>query len=190
MHLREANWSLRSGDGLAARSAGDQPAASETAAAAVSTLYEQTAVGLIRLAYVILSDRQAAEDVVQDAFCSLYRRWDRLADTDALAQYVRTSVINGCRSVLRRRSVRNRNVMHDLPSASAEAAMLGHEEQGDVIRAVDRLPGRQREALVLRFYLDLPDEEIARLMNIRPGTVRSTIHRALDAVGAMLREES
>ena len=99
-------------------------------------------------------------------------------------------MINGCRSVLRRRSVRNRKVMYELPSASVEAAVLGHEEQGDVIRAVDRLPDRQREALVLRFYLDLPDEEIARLMNVRPGTVRSTIHRALDAVGAMLREES
>lgn len=167
-----------------------EPAASETAAAAVSALYEQTAVGLIRLAYVILSDRQAAEDVVQDAFCSLYRRFDRLADTDALAQYVRTSVINGCRSVLRRRSVRNRKVIYELPSASAEAAMLGHEERSDVIRAVDRLPRRQREALVLRFYLDLPDEEIARLMNIRPGTVRSTIHRALAALAETLREAS
>jgi RNA polymerase sigma-70 factor (sigma-E family) len=151
-------------------------------------LYEQTAVSLIRLAYVILSDRQAAEDAVQDAFCSLYRRFDRLADTDALAQYVRASVINGCRSALRRRSVRHRKVMYELPAPSPEADILGHEERSDVIRAVDRLPGRQREALVLRFYLDLPDEEIARLMNIRPGTVRSTIHRALAALGETMRE--
>jgi DNA-directed RNA polymerase specialized sigma24 family protein len=63
-----------------------QPAGSDTAAAAVTELYEQTAVSLIRLAYVILSDRQAAEDVVQDAFCRLYRRFDRLADTEALAR--------------------------------------------------------------------------------------------------------
>ncbi len=166
------------------------PADSETAAEAVGVLYEQTAVGLIRLAYVILSDRQAAEDVVQDAFCSLYRRWDRLTDTGALAQYVRASVINGCRSALRRRSVRNRKVMYELPSPSPEADILSHEERSDVIRAVDRLPGRQREALVLRFYLDLPDEEIARLMNIRPGTVRSTIHRALAALAETLREAS
>jgi RNA polymerase sigma-70 factor (sigma-E family) len=166
------------------------PPAGSEAAEAVSMLYEQTAVSLIRLAYVILSDRQAAEDVVQDAFCSLYRRFDRLADTGALAQYVRASVINGCRSALRRRSVRNRKVMYELPSASADAAILGDEERTDVIRAVDRLPGRQREALVLRFYLDLPDGEIARLMNIRPATVRSTIHRALGGLGEILREES
>jgi RNA polymerase sigma-70 factor (sigma-E family) len=166
------------------------PADGETAAEAVGVLYEQTAVSLIRLAYVILSDRQAAEDAVQDAFCSLYRRFDRLADTDALAQYVRASVINGCRSALRRRSVRHRKVMYELPAPSPEADILGHEERSDVIRAVDRLPGRQREALVLRFYLDLPDEEIARLMNIRPGTVRSTIHRALAALAETLREAS
>ncbi len=128
--------------------------------------------------------------MVQDAFCSLYRRFDRLADTEALARYVRASVINGCRSALRRWAVRNRKVMYDLPSASAEAAMLGDEERSDVIRAVDRLPRRQREALVLRFYLDLPDGEIARLMNIRPATVRSTIHRALGGLGEIPREES
>jgi RNA polymerase sigma-70 factor (sigma-E family) len=167
-----------------------RPAGSETAAEGVSMLYGQTAVSLIRLAYVILSDRQAAEDVVQDAFCQLYRRWDRLADTEALAQYVRASVINGCRSALRRRSVRNRKVMYELPAASAEAAILGNEERSEVIRAVDRLPGRQREALVLRFYLDLPDEEIARLMDIGPSTVRSTIHRALVTLGEILREGS
>jgi RNA polymerase sigma-70 factor (sigma-E family) len=167
-----------------------QPTGSETAAEGVSTLYGQMAVSLIRLAYVILSDRQAAEDMVHDAFCKLYWRWDRLADTEALAPYVRASVINGCRSALRKRSVRNRKVMYELPAASAEAAILGNEERSEVIRAVDRLPGRQREALVLRFYLDLPDEEIARLMDIRPSTVRSTIHRALAALGETLREGS
>jgi RNA polymerase sigma factor (sigma-70 family) len=161
------------------------PAGREAAAEGVSALYGQAAVSLIRLAYVILSDQQAAEDVVHDAFCDLYRRWDRLTDTEALAQYVRASVINGCRSALRRRSVRNRKVMYELPAASAEAAILGNEERSDVIRAVDRLPGRQREALVLRFYLDLPDGEIARLMDIRP-----TIHRALATLGETLREGS
>jgi RNA polymerase sigma-70 factor (sigma-E family) len=167
-----------------------ESAASSAAAAAVSLLYEQMAVSLIRLAFVILSDRQAAEDVVQDAFCSLYRRWDRLADPAGAAHYVRASVINGCRSALRRRSVRNRKVLYELPAASAEAAILGHEERAELIRAVDRLPDRQREALVLRFYLDLPDEEIAALMHVRPGTVRSTIHRALAALGQTLREAS
>jgi RNA polymerase sigma-70 factor (sigma-E family) len=175
---------------LPGHSAGRTPDSDTAAATAVSILYEQTAVSLIRLAYVILGDRQAAEDVVQDAFCSLYRRFDRLGDPNGAAQYVRTSVINGCRSALRRRAVRLRKVMYELPAASAEAAVLGTEERNDLLRAVDRLPERQREAVVLRFYLDLPDEEIARLMNIRPGTVRSTIHRALAALGQTLKEGS
>jgi DNA-directed RNA polymerase specialized sigma24 family protein len=74
----------------------------DDAATAVGSLYQETAVSLIRLAYVILSDQQAAEDVVQEAFCSLYRRWPRLDDHERARHYVRASVINGCRSVMRR----------------------------------------------------------------------------------------
>lgn len=167
-----------------------EPAEIDAAAAAVGILYEQQAVSLIRLAYVILSDKQAAEDVVHDTFCRLYHRWDRLTDREELAPYVRTSVINGCRSALRHRSVRQRKVIYELPAASPEATILGIEERAELIHAVDELPHRQREALILRFYLDLPDQEIARLMSIRPGTVRSTIHRALAALGQTLREGS
>jgi RNA polymerase sigma factor (sigma-70 family) len=128
--------------------------------------------------------------VVQEAFCSLYRRWDDLADADKARDYVRTSVLNGCRSVLRRRAVRNRRVIYELPSASAEAAVLGGEERDEVTRAVDRLPRRQRELLVLRFYLDVTDEEIAKLLGVAPSTVRSTIHRALESLGRTLKERS
>jgi DNA-directed RNA polymerase specialized sigma24 family protein len=70
---------------------------------AVTALYQAQALGLIRLAVVMLGDRAAAEDVVQDAFCGLYRRWHALSDTDNALSYVRSSVINGCRSALRRR---------------------------------------------------------------------------------------
>jgi RNA polymerase sigma-70 factor (sigma-E family) len=162
----------------------------DDAATAVTELYQDAALNLIRLAYVMLSDRQAAEDVVQEAFCSLYRRWDDLADADKARQYVRTSVLNGCRSVLRRRVVRNRRVIYELPSPSAEAAVLGGEERDEVTRAVDELPRRQREVLVLRFYLNVTDEEIAELMGVRPSTVRSTIHRALESVSRTLKERS
>jgi RNA polymerase sigma-70 factor (sigma-E family) len=165
-----------------------RPAAHGQAREAVSALYQETAVSLIRLAYVILSDRPAAEDVVQEAFCNLYRRWDQLADTDRAGQYVRAAVVNGCRSVLRRRAVRNRHVLYELPAASAEAAILGGEERDEVIRAVDRLPRRQREALVLRYYLDQSEAEIAELMGVGPSTVRSTIHRALESLGRTLTE--
>jgi RNA polymerase sigma-70 factor (sigma-E family) len=163
-------------------------AAGDSAAAAVGTLYQASALGLIRLAYLMLGDRPSAEDVVQEAFIGLYRRWDRLADTGNAAYYLRASVLNGCRSVLRHRAVRRRGVAYQLPEASAEAVALSGEEREEVTRAVTRLPHRQREALVLRFYLDLSDDEIARIMGIRPSTVRSTMVRALDALGRVLQE--
>jgi RNA polymerase sigma-70 factor (sigma-E family) len=162
----------------------------EGAEAAVGALYRAQAVGLIRLAYLMLGDRAAAEDVVQDAFCGLYRRWDRLADPGGALPYVRSSVLNGCRTALRRRALGHRVTGYQPPAGSAEAAVLGREEREEVMRAVRQLPDRQREALVLRFYLDLPDPEIARVMGIRPGTVRSAIHRALRALGHLLESTS
>jgi RNA polymerase sigma-70 factor (sigma-E family) len=162
--------------------------AGDGARAAVGALYQASAVSLIRLAYIMLGDRPTAEDVVQEAFCGLYRRWDRLADADSALYYVRSSVLNGCRSVLRSRAVRRRGVAYELPTVSAEAVVLGGEERAEVFRAVGRLPHRQREALVLRFYLDLPDEQIARAMGIAQSTVRSTIHRGLEAVSRALKE--
>jgi RNA polymerase sigma-70 factor (sigma-E family) len=158
------------------------------AAARVTELYQATALGMIRLAYVILGDRPAAEDVVQEAFCNLFRRWDRLPHTDGLEYYVRASVVNACRSVLRRRAVRGRRVLYELPAPSAESAVLGDVERDDLIRALDLLPARQRETLVLRYYLDLPDDEIARLMSVSPSTVRSAAHRALNTLARTLKE--
>jgi DNA-directed RNA polymerase specialized sigma24 family protein len=144
------------------------------AEAAVGALYR---VGLIRLAYLMLGDRAAAEDVVQDAFFGLYRRWDRLTDPSSALPYVRSSVLNGCRTALRRRALGRRVTEYQPPSGSAEGA-------------VRQLPDRQREALVPRFYLDLPEPEIARVMGIRPGTVRSATHRALKALGHLLESTS
>ena len=85
------------------------------AAAEVEALYADHAVSLIRLAYLMLGDRAAAEDAVQDAFCGLYRQWDRLADPGRALGYVRTAVLNGCRSALRRRVTSRR--LTQLPAA-------------------------------------------------------------------------
>jgi len=162
----------------------------DSAEVAVSALYQASAVSLIRLAWIMLGDRPSAEDVVQEAFCDLYRRWDRLAEADSALYYVRSSVLNGCRSLLRRRAVRRRSVEYELPEISPEAVVLNGEERVELIRALGRLPDRQREALVLRFYLDLSDEEIARVMGIRQSTVRSNAHRGLVALGRVLKETS
>jgi RNA polymerase sigma-70 factor (sigma-E family) len=162
-------------------------------AEAVTTLYRAHALGLIRLAVVMLGDRAAAEDVVQEAFCGLYRRWHALSDPENAQRYVRSSVINGCRSVLRRR---NRalpglvGLAEDPPGESAESAALVSEEHQQVLTAIRRLPSRQREALVLRFYLDLDEEQIAASMRISRGTVKSTTSRGLAALGRILGEQS
>jgi RNA polymerase sigma-70 factor (sigma-E family) len=161
---------------------------SDDAEIAVGALYQAHALPLIRLAYITLGDRASAEDVVQDAFCGLFRRWDHLAENGKALAYVRASVLNGCRSVLRHRAVLRRRVTHQVAAESAEAAMLSGEERSQLMSAVRRLPTRQREALVLRFYLDLPDDEIARVMGVRPSTVRSTMHRALEALGRIVKE--
>lgn len=171
------------------------------AAASVTALYAEHALGLVRLAVVMLGDRAAAEDVVHDAFLSLYRRWDQLPDTTAPVAYVRVSVLNGCRTALRRRSRFGLGAAADFaevvmesdaqPKAeSAEARALLTEEQRTVAAILRRLPRRQREAVVLRYYLDLSIDEAAQVMGVSPGTVKSATHRALAAVGRTLREES
>ncbi len=158
-------------------------------AEAVSALYQAHALGLIRLAVVMLGDRAAAEDVVQEAFCGLYRRWHHLSDPAKALSYTRSSVINNCRTALRRRR-RQSGLAGDPPSESAEAVALAGEEHREVLTAIRRLPARQREVLVLRFYLDLDEAEIAASMRISRGTVKSTTSRALAALGRLLGEQS
>jgi RNA polymerase sigma-70 factor (sigma-E family) len=155
---------------------------------AVTALYQAHALGLVRLAYLMLGDRAGAEDVVQEAFGGLYRRWDQLTDKGRALQYVRSSVLNGCRSALRRPRHVNVEGAPQLAAASAEAAALTSEDRREVMQALRRLPDRQREVLVLRFYLDEPETAIARAMGISQSTVRSTAHRALQKLGRLLGE--
>jgi RNA polymerase sigma-70 factor (sigma-E family) len=174
------------------RQPGDPPPGEEArppARLAVTALYEAHALGLIRLAVVMLGDRAAAEDVVQEAFCGLYRRWHKLTDTDKALSYVRSAVINGCRSSLRRRRIAP-GLRWEPPGESAESAALVSEEHRQLLLAMRRLPNRQREALVLRFYLDLGEEEIATSMRVTRGTVKSTTSRALAALGRILGEQA
>jgi RNA polymerase sigma-70 factor (sigma-E family) len=152
----------------------------------LTALYQEHAVGLVRLAFVMLNDRPAAEDVVQEAFCGLYRRWSHLSDPAKSLPYVRSAVLNGCRSVLRQRARRDSRVTSEPPAASAEANALIGEEHRAVLAGLRLLPPRQREALVLRFFLDLDETEIASSMAISRGTVKSTLSRGLAALGQIL----
>jgi RNA polymerase sigma-70 factor (sigma-E family) len=166
----------------------------ELAREAVTGLYQAHALGLIRLGVVMTGDRAAAEDVVQEAFCGLFRHWAQLTDPAKALPYLRSAVLNGCRSAWRRRRRRpDGAVLETGPwetAESAETLVLVGEEHRQVLAALQRLPERQREALVLRFYLGLAEQEIAACMGISQGTVKSTTSRALAALGRLIREVS
>ena len=175
----------------------DADVGARSASRQVTELYEAHALSLARLALVMLGDAAAAEDVVQDAFLGLYRRWDRLADPAAAQSYLRTSVLNGCRTALRSRP--RHGVLSDgtdaheaalagplLSLESAEATVVHGEEHRAVLAAIRRLPARQREALVLRYYLDLTEDQTAEAMRVSRGTVKSATSRAVAAVGRMI----
>lgn len=156
----------------------------------VNDLFRAHAVPLVRVATLLLGDQPSAEDVVQDTFLRLYRGLPELRDPGKVVPYLRASVVNGCRSVLRaRRRAALRRVQHEPPVWSAESAALDGEDRRVVLAAVARLPRRSREVLALRYYLDLPDHEIAAVLGVSRSTVTSTASRALAALGRALEEE-
>jgi RNA polymerase sigma-70 factor (sigma-E family) len=163
------------------------PAAAEDV---VTSLFRAHGVSLIRLAVLLVGDQATAEDVVQDAFLGFHRAWPRLREADKALSYLRASVVNGCRSVqrARRRTLPGR-VEHDPPVWSAESAVIAEHDRREVLAAVARLPLRAREILALRYYMDLPQDEIAAILGVSRGTVSSTISRALATLGRDLQEE-
>ena len=156
----------------------------------IDFLYRAHAVTLVRVALLLLGDRPSAEDVVQDAFLQLYRGLPRLRDREKALAYLRASVVNGSRSMLRaRRRAMLRNTQHQPAVWSAESAALEGEDRRTVLGAVARLPRRSREVLALRYYLDLPDHEIAEALGISRGTVSSTASRAMAVLARELEED-
>ena len=131
-------------------------------------LYRRHYMAFVRLAYLTTGSHEAAQDIVQDAFVSASRSWDGVRDPEP---YVRAIVVNGCRSWGRRRTLERRH-----GASAPQSTELGAEELWD---ALNVLKPRQRMAIVLKFYNDLTNDEIANLMQCRPATVRTAIHRGL-----------
>lgn len=155
----------------------------------LADLYRDHRARMVRLAMLLVDDPLTAEDVVQEAFTGLHRHWSTLRDEAAAVAYLRTAVVNGSRSVLRRRRTARDYVMpHQVNARSAESlAMLSAEHQA-VVEALSGLPPRQREVLVLRYYGGLSEQEISEATGISRGTVKSTASRALDAVSRAMAE--
>jgi RNA polymerase sigma-70 factor (sigma-E family) len=157
--------------------------------AVITELCQEHWLGLVRLALLMVGDRPSAEDVVQESFTALYLKWDRLRDEAKALPYLRSTVLNGCRTVLRRRGVARRHSPPPEPPVwSAESDVLLGEDRREVLVALNELPTRRREVLVLRFYLNLSDREIARTLGITEITVRTTASRALAILGRRLEE--
>jgi RNA polymerase sigma-70 factor (sigma-E family) len=177
--------------GPAARPMLADPAAADSAGTElVDDLFRAHAVTLVRVAMLLLGDQSSAEDVVQDAFFGLYRSLPKLRDRSKALPYLRASVVNGSRSVLRaRKRAVLRGVHHEPPVWSAESAAMAGEDRKALLAAVARLPRRAREVLALRYYLDLADQEIAAALGVSRTTVSSTASRALAALGRELQEE-
>jgi len=158
----------------------------------LAALHRANYASLVRLAAVVVGDAGLAEQVVQDAFVKLAVRWGGLRRIDNPPAYLRSMVLNGCRSHLRHRKVGERYDARRtvaLAIATPEAEALAHAEHDRMVAALRRLPERQREALVLRYYLDLPEAEIAAAMRVSPGSVKTHLHRGLAALANQLGED-
>jgi RNA polymerase sigma-70 factor (sigma-E family) len=146
-------------------------------------LYRAHYRSLVRLAALLLDDRAASEEVVQDAFVKLHQRWDRVVDPAKRVAYLRSIVLNGARSRGRRRETRSRlKLVPAVDAESAEAAAIRAEEHREVLAALRALPARQRDCVVLRYYLDPSEAAIAETLGISAGSVKTHTHRGMSAL--------
>lgn len=158
---------------------------------AVTAIYSEHYRSLVRLAAFLVRDNATAEEVVQDSFVAMHGAWRRLRDTDKALSYLRQSVVNRSRSVLRHRIVVDKNTPKPPPDMpSAEHGAIIQLERSAVVTALRTLPERQREALVLRYYGDMSEAQIASVMGISRGAVKSHTARAMSALRTVLERDT
>ena len=158
---------------------------------AVIEMYSMHYLSLVRLAAMLVRDTPTAEEVVQDAFIAMHGGWDRLRDSEKALAYMRQAVVNRSRSVLRHRMVVEKNAPKPAPDMpSAEHGAMTLLERSAVVAALRDLPERQREAIVLRYYADLSEADIAAAMHISRGAVKSHTSRGMAALRAALEQDS
>lgn len=162
-----------------------------TADVDIDALYHAHWRDLVRLAVLLVDDVASAEDVVQDAFVALHRRSGALRDPDAAVAYLRASVVNLSRSVLRRRQVARKHLKVADPEAAppADHDVLLRDEHRAALAAVRALPRHQREVLILRYWSGLSERDIARALGISPGSVKSAASRGMATLQRVLGGE-
>jgi RNA polymerase sigma-70 factor (sigma-E family) len=157
-----------------------------TADAAFDQLYRAQWHNMVRVALLLVGDLESAKDCAQDAFIGIYRK--PLRNADAQVGYLHKSVVNAARSMLRRRgTVRKhlRSAESPLVEGADHPVIVGAEHAA-LMAALRQLPQRQREVLVLRYWSELSETQIAAALGIRPGTVKSAASRALAALETKL----
>jgi RNA polymerase sigma-70 factor (sigma-E family) len=156
----------------------------------ISELFRAHYRRLVGLAVLLVDDRATAEDVVQDAFAGLYRRWHHLRDHQAAVAYLNRAVANGGRDQLRRGRTASAGLRRLTPVseelASAESAAVADDEAARLWQGICALPHRQRQVLVLRYYLDQSEAEIAETLEVSPGSVKTHASRAIAALARSL----
>jgi RNA polymerase sigma-70 factor (sigma-E family) len=158
---------------------------------AVDELYAAHYRRLVRLSVLLVRDPETAEEVVQDSFVAMHARWRTLRDPDKGLAYLRQTVVNRSRSVLRHRGVQARHLPQPLPDqAGADEDAVAAERRREVLDALRELPGRQREVLALRYYLDLSEADIASTLGISRGAVKSHASRGVAALRHLLKDAS
>jgi RNA polymerase sigma-70 factor (sigma-E family) len=187
----EPGWTPRL-DGRASGANPGPPAAAHPGGRDIAVIFRQHHADLVRLALLLVGDRASAEDVVQDVFTRLCAR-DRELHGDTALAYVRTAVVNACRTVLRRRALGRRIAAARAEQGpgtqeSAEHTAIQAEDRRRVMAALAALPARRREVLVLRFYFSLPVAEVATMLGISPGSVKSATARGLATLNRRLGE--
>lgn len=159
--------------------------------AAVTALFAAHYRRLVGIARLLVDDTATAEDVVQDAFVGVYARWPWIRDKSSAVGYLETSVVNGARSNLRRRRTARLLQLPTSPDEpSAEATAVVAESSRALRHALAALPLRQRQVLVLRFYLDRPEADIAATLGISTGSVKQHASRALAALSSHVERSS
>jgi RNA polymerase sigma-70 factor (sigma-E family) len=156
---------------------------------ALDALFRTHYTDLLRLGQCLIGDRGRAEDAVQDAFVSLWANWAHLRDADAALPYLRSAVINRCRSRMRERLrlvVTADPGPGPAPGPSSEETLLHGERSASLAAAVRNLPRRQREVLVCRYFLELSIAETALLLEIGEGSVKRHAHRGLGTLNARM----
>lgn len=149
----------------------------------------QRGAALLRFAYLVTRDHSRAEEAVQDALIAAYSRWARICRVQDPEAYVRRSIVNADISRWRRFFRRETPTADTGPAGAAPDPAVAQAEHDAVWALCATLPAKQRAAVVLRYYEDLPDAEIAVILDCSPATVRSQIHRALASLRTTIGTE-